>query len=293
MEYQPWTWKAPENSKDMRGKITRQDAFERVSGQAIFTRDVNMPGMLYAKILLSPYAHAKIVSIDTREAEALIGVRDILKHDDPDIEYENGNFPGFEASRNYNILTLPRTADHYQHPMGVAVVADSEEICDRALKLMKVEWEEQPFILDMEDSLKPDAPKIMPEVLRMNPDAEEPNTVLTDRWELGNVEKGFAEADKVIEYTLTRARNTTAGVEPIVCVAQWRGDFLRTHCGPRGGTRLPGNRRSGGASRAASRSDTIGAGPWESSWGRFARTNRLPGGRLPCCGRWSSAWEPR
>jgi len=226
VEYQPWTWKAPENSKDMRGKITRQDAFERVSGQAIFTRDVNMPGMLHAKILISPYAHAKIVSIDTSEAEAIVGVRDILKYDDPDIEFENGNFPGFEASRNYNILTLPRTADHYQHPMGVAVVADSEEICDRALKLMKIEWEEKPFILDMEDSLKPDAPKIMPEVLRMNPSAEEPNTVLTDRWEFGNVEKGFAEADKVIEYTFARARNTTAGVEPIVCVAQWRGDFL-------------------------------------------------------------------
>jgi CO/xanthine dehydrogenase Mo-binding subunit len=66
----------------------------------------------------------------------------------------------------------------------------------------------------------------MPEVKRMNPKAREPNTVLTDRVEIGNVEKGFLEADKVMEYTITRARNTPAGVEPIVCVAQWRGDFL-------------------------------------------------------------------
>ena len=110
--------------------------------------------------------------------------------------------------------------------MGVVVVADSEEICDRALRLLKIEWEERPFILDMEESLKPDAPKIMPEVKFMNPKAKEPNTVLTDRAEFGNVEKGFAEADKVMEYTITRARNTPAGVEPIVCVAQWRGDFL-------------------------------------------------------------------
>ena len=79
VEYRPWTWKIPETGKDMSRTITRQDAFERVSGQAVFTRDVNLPGMLYAKILLSPYAHARIKSIDTSKAEALVGVRDILE----------------------------------------------------------------------------------------------------------------------------------------------------------------------------------------------------------------------
>ena len=226
MEYRPWTWKIPGNSAEMRNDITRQDAFERISGQAVFTRDVNLPGMLYAKILMSPYTHARIKSIDYSRAEALAGVRDILKYDDPDIEFDNETLPGFEASRNYNLLTLPRTSEFYQHPMGVVVVADSEEICDRALRLLKIEWEERPFILDMEESLKPDAPKIMPEVKLMNRSAKEPNTILTDRSEFGDVEKGFAEADKVLEYTITRARNTPAGVEPIVCVAQWRGDFL-------------------------------------------------------------------
>jgi CO/xanthine dehydrogenase Mo-binding subunit len=226
VEYRPWTWKVPETSKDMSRTINRQDAFERVSGQAVFTRDVNLPGMLYAKILLSPYAHARIKSLDTSQAEALMGVRDILRYDDPDIEFDNETLPGFEASSNYNLLTLPRTSEFFQHPMGVVVVADTEEICDRALRLLKIEWEERPFILDMAESLKPDAPKIMPEVKLVNPKAKEPNTVLTDRAEFGNVEEGFAEADKVIEYTITRARNTPAGVEPIVCVAQWRGDFL-------------------------------------------------------------------
>jgi CO/xanthine dehydrogenase Mo-binding subunit len=226
VEYRPWTWKIPENSEGMKRTITRQDAHDRVSGQAIFTRDVYLPGMLYAKILLSPYAHARIKSVDTRKAAALIGVRDILRYDDPDIEADNENGPYFEVSSNYNILTLPRTSDFYQHPMGIIVVADSEEICDRALRLLKIEWEEQPFILDMEESLEPTAHKIMPEVKRNNPLAKEPNTVLTDRKEFGNVEKGFAEADKVIEYTITRARNTPAGVEAIACVAQWRDDFL-------------------------------------------------------------------
>jgi xanthine dehydrogenase molybdenum-binding subunit len=230
MEYRPWTWKPPENSDEMKKDLPRQDAYERVSGQAVYTRDVVLPGMLYAKILLSPYAHAKILTIDTSEAEKLVGVRDIMKFDDPDIAYENCTYPGFEVSRNYNLLTLPRTSEFSQHPMGVVVVADTEEICDQALRLIKIEWEENPFILDMEEALKPDAPKIMPEVKFMNPGAKEPNTVLTDRAEFGDVEKGFAEADKVIEYTITRERNSTAGVEPMVCVAQWRGVFLISGC---------------------------------------------------------------
>ncbi len=68
---------------------------------------------------------------------------------------------------HYNIFTLPGISDFYQHPMGLVVVADSEEICDQALKLIKIEWEERPFVLDFEEALKPDAPKIWSEVERL------------------------------------------------------------------------------------------------------------------------------
>jgi len=98
----------------------------------------------------------------------------------PDLPTIAETLPGFEVSRNYNLLTLPRTSEFFQHPMGVVVVADTEEICDRALRLLQIEWEERPFILDMEESLKPTAPKIMPEVKRLHPKAKEPNTVFTD-----------------------------------------------------------------------------------------------------------------
>jgi CO/xanthine dehydrogenase Mo-binding subunit len=226
MDYRPWTWKAPDNFKDTQNKITRQDAHEKVSGKAAYTRDLYLPGMLCAKILTSPYAHAKITSIDTSKAAALPGVRDILKYSDPDIERDRGTGAWYEISGNYNLLTLPGASDFYNHPMGVAVVADSEEICDRALRLMKIEWEERPFILDFEESVKPGAIKIMPEVRRTNAKAREPNTVLADEVEYGDVKKGFAEADKVIEYKITREVNSSSGAEPSVCVAQWRGDFL-------------------------------------------------------------------
>jgi CO/xanthine dehydrogenase Mo-binding subunit len=226
MDYRPWTWKVPENYNEARSKMPRQDAHERASGKAAYTRDISLPGMLYAKIFTSPYAYAKITGIDTRKAEALLGVRDILKYSDPDIVNDTGTGAWYEISGNYNILTLPGTSDFFRHPMGVVVVADSEEICDRALRLMKIEWEQRPFILDMEASLKPDAAKIMPDVDRTNAKAKEPNTILTDDVTYGNMEKGFDEADKKIEYKITREINSPAGVEPAVCIAQWHGDLL-------------------------------------------------------------------
>jgi CO/xanthine dehydrogenase Mo-binding subunit len=228
MTDQPWTWKVPEASEGIKKNMTRQDAHERVSGAAVYTRDVSFPGMLHAKILTSPYAHATIASMDTSRAEALRGVRDILRFDDPAIAKDGG--AGSDTSMHYSILTLPGTADFFQHPMGVAVVADSEEICDRALREIKIQWEEKPFVLDMEESAKPDAPKIMPDAKRMNFGfgASNPtgNVILTEEREIGEVKKGFAEADRVIEYTIRRAMPSPAGVEAMACVAQWRGDFL-------------------------------------------------------------------
>ncbi len=211
----PWTWEIPESHESVRKDITRQDAHDRVSGLAAFTRDISLPGMLYAKILTSPYAHAKIANMDTSRAEVLVGVRDIMKYDDPDIAEENGN--GADIATYYNILALPRTSDFYQHPMGVAVVADSEELCDQALNLIEIEWEERPFILEMEDSAKPDAPKIMTEVKRLSRGAKEPNIMVADEREIGDVEAGFAEADKIIEYKIKRAMNSPAGVEAMPC----------------------------------------------------------------------------
>jgi CO/xanthine dehydrogenase Mo-binding subunit len=227
MADQPWQWAVPESSSSIKKSMTRQDAFERVTGQAVYTRDVAFPGMLYAKTLTSPYAHAKIVRIDTSQAESLVGVRDILRFDDPAIAKDGG--AGSDTAMSYSILTLPGTSDFYQHPMGVAVVADSEEICDRALRLIKIEWEERPFVLDMEESAKPGAPKIMPEVRRMNfrgSSNDTGNIITTEEREIGNVQEGFAEADKVIEYSIKRAMNSPAGVEAMACVAQWRNDFL-------------------------------------------------------------------
>jgi CO/xanthine dehydrogenase Mo-binding subunit len=230
MADQQWTWAVPESSENIKRNMTRQDAHDRVSGNAAYTRDICLPGMLYAKIFTSPYAHAKIVSMDTSPADALVGVRDILKYEDPDIAGDSA--PGSSTTMGYSIPTLPGTSDFFQHPMGVVVVADSEEICDQALRLIKIQWEERPFILDMDEAAKPDAPKIMPEVSRQNMrgfrggNNNGPNIILTEEQEIGNIQKGFEEADKVIEYTIKRGMNSPAGTEAMVCVAQWKNDSI-------------------------------------------------------------------
>jgi CO/xanthine dehydrogenase Mo-binding subunit len=232
-EQQPWTWKVPEASESIKRTMTRQDAQERVSGQAAYTRDICLPGMLYAKILTSPYAHARITGMDTSEAKNLVGVRDLLTFEDPDISKDFQT--GTDIAGAYSIPTLPGTSDFFQHPMGVVVVADSEEICDQALRLIKMEWEERPFVLEMEEAAKPDAPKIMTEVKRMGfmgfggsqgSREANPNVIVSEEREIGSVEKGFSEADKIIEYSIKRGMNSPAGVEAMACVAQWRGDFL-------------------------------------------------------------------
>src|SRR5512141_2594486 len=98
--FQPWTWKVPEGDAEIRRSMPRQDGYERASGEAIYTRDILLPGMLYATILTSPYAHASIQSMDTRKASAMVGVRDILRYDDPDISTDN--VTGNSSASKYN-----------------------------------------------------------------------------------------------------------------------------------------------------------------------------------------------
>jgi CO/xanthine dehydrogenase Mo-binding subunit len=121
----PWTWEVPESSEAIKESTKRQDAFDRVSGQAVYTRDVRLPGMLYAKILTSPYAHARIETMDISEAEKIVGVRDILKFDDPDISGDRGvgAVMGIGKSATEEKVYCPATGvglnfDHINYHLG-------------------------------------------------------------------------------------------------------------------------------------------------------------------------------
>jgi CO/xanthine dehydrogenase Mo-binding subunit len=149
-EYKPWLWKAPEGGVVGKRRVRRVDGYEKASGTAVYVRDIYRPGMLYGKLLLSPYAHAKIKRMNTKEAESLIGVRAVLRYDDPE-EIRVKKFTGTEFGTHD---MLPDTAHYFGQPVGAVVIADSEAICDRALKLIEIEWEQLPFILDWDEALK-------------------------------------------------------------------------------------------------------------------------------------------
>lgn len=145
--------------------IPRRDAFDKVTGKGVFTHDVSMPNMLYAKVLRSPHAHAKILSIDTSKAEALPGVKAVAT-------YKNTTQKLFNTSATM-VLTVPtmepvydqRIFDSVVRYVGdevAAVTAISEEIAAKACKLIEVEYELLPAVFDPLEAMKEDAPIIHP-----------------------------------------------------------------------------------------------------------------------------------
>jgi len=199
--------------------VWRKDGYEKVSGYAIYTSDVQLPGMLYLRILASPYPHASIKSMDTSKAEALPGVRAILRYDDPELPEKfdtSGHFGDEEP-------VLNRVAYWQGMLMGVAVAADTEDIANEALKLVGIEWEERPFNLDQEEALKPGAPLSNPE------SHPEGNLVppFDDDFNVyhGDFEKGFKEADQIIEFKARRDRETYVSPERPCGVFRWNGEY--------------------------------------------------------------------
>ena len=198
--------------------IRRLDGYEKASGKAVYTMDMQLPGMLYMRFLTSPYPHAEIKNMDTSKAEALPGVRAILRYDDPELPSE-ADLGGHAPS---SVPVLPKVAHFEGEEVGAAVAADTETIAEQALKLIDVEWEERPFILDPEEALKPGAPLANPEEY---PERNYYNKGMLDEEKLGDVEKGFAEADKIIEFRSRRHLHTWIGPERPCGVFRWNGEY--------------------------------------------------------------------
>lgn len=208
----------------------RVDGFEKATGKALYTRDLQMPGMLYARVLRSPYPHARIISMDTGRAEALPGVRAIIRFDDQEVKGRdlNGSYfaqgwarpklAGWALKPIH--LVLADEAWHEGQPMGAVVAAESEAIAQHALSLIHIDWEELPFILDQEDALRPDAPVLRPGAV--SNEIHDPRK----HFELGDVEKGFKEADRVIEFKARRQAHVWAGAELPSVMARWLDDRL-------------------------------------------------------------------
>ena len=176
----------PAGPRDTVGRpAPRQDGYQRARGEAQYTADIQLPGMLHAAILRSPYARARIREIDLRMAEKAPGVRGVLG-------------PG----------TGPLTDEPaYQGAPVAAVAADTDEQARAAMRLIEVEWEQ------LEPLLDPD------EAVRRNELVEEPN-----HDERGDIERGLAEADVVVEAEYRTQSVLHNSMETHQSICQWEGD---------------------------------------------------------------------
>lgn len=193
--------------RNVPGKLS----YNLATGRAKFGTDAMAPHMLFAKFLRSPYAHAVVKSVDSSQAQALPGVVDIVTWEDPDLkalELGGGMFSdGIEPF-------LDNIADQESAEVAVIVVAESEELCDEALQLLKIEWDVKPHIIDPRDGAKPDAP-----VLRSIPRGK--GNVLTMNQIDGDVESGFKEADQILEFDFVLPARATHIPNPAGGMSYW------------------------------------------------------------------------
>lgn len=203
------------NQLESNGKVGKntpiRDAVAKVTGQAKYTGDLKLPRMLYGKMLFSPHAHAKIVNIDTSEAEALPGVRAVVCYkNSPDVFF-NSCGEDIDGIKNEKVFddTVRFVGDKV-----AAVAADTQAIADKAVKLIKVEYEQLPFNLDPEKALDEDT----------YPIHEGGNLMEVVEQNAGDCEAAFAKADRVYEGKYILPAIHHSAIETHAAVADYDAD---------------------------------------------------------------------
>ncbi|HEX9117491.1 MAG TPA: molybdopterin cofactor-binding domain-containing protein, partial [Anaerolineae bacterium] len=218
----------------------RIDGLEKASGAAMYADDIALPhafpGLLYARILRCPYPRARIVRLDTRRAESLPGVHAILTYQDPEVarlKPTNAGWTDGVDTLTHKRMRWPMFRDRrvlgdygtwVGDEVGVAVAAESEQIAEEALRLLDIEWEVLPFILDAEAAMRPGAPILHPEITPNNILPDDPRGGPAVFVEKGNVEQAFAQAEVIVETDSSHHNPTQASLDAWCCLAAWQGD---------------------------------------------------------------------
>jgi len=200
------------------------DAVKLAQGKPAFAADVDMRGVLHAKVLRSPHAHARIKNIDASKAKALNGVAAVLTWQDlPRVAYSTAGqsdpMPGPQDT--FSLDNKVR----FVGDRVAFVAAETAEIAEQALALINVEYEILPAILDSSRSMESEA-KIHDEVEYINfaDSNPEKNLAANIRIDIGDVEKGFREADAIFEAFYEVSKVQQAHIEPHVALTYWDED---------------------------------------------------------------------
>jgi xanthine dehydrogenase YagR molybdenum-binding subunit len=200
-------------------ETARVDGVERVTGAARYSADIQLPGMLHGAIARCPYPHARIRSIDVSAAEALPGVRYILTHQNaPPISWHS------RASRIFD------TELRHEGEEVAAVAADDPETAARAVRLIQVDYEQLPFVIDPEAAMRPDAPQVHPDGNVLKDDEGQEGEAYTR----GDLDKGFRDADVIVAGRYTTPAQMHNALETHGGVAAWDGATLTVYASSQG-----------------------------------------------------------
>lgn len=211
-------------------RTPKVDSLDKVTGQAKFGADVKLPRTLTGKVLRSPFAHARIKRIDTSKAEVLPGVMAVITGKDlraltPDAERFYGTVTVREYYLSNEVLAKGKAMFH-GHAIA-AVAATSGDIAEEALSKIEVEYEVLPHVLDAEEAMNSDSILLYEDLYTRSQrgKAETPSNV-AEHLEMGrgDVEKGFAEADAVVEQTFRTQSVHHGYIEPESEMAQVHAD---------------------------------------------------------------------
>ncbi|MGD8807426.1 MAG: molybdopterin-dependent oxidoreductase [Chloroflexota bacterium] len=199
------------------------DAEKLVRGRPVFTDDVHLDGMLYGELLTSPYAHARIRRIDASRALTLPGVYAVLTHKDiPRIKHASGG-QSYPQPLPYDQVCLDDKVRYVGDRVAV-VAAESPEIARQALRLIDVEYERMPVVIDAESAMREGAPVIHDESDTEGIYDARHNIVHHIEAEIGDVDAALAGAEHIFEGTYRTHKQQQAHLEPHVCITYWDED---------------------------------------------------------------------
>jgi len=191
--------------------LGRVEGPAKVTGEAMYTADVLLPGMIWGKVLRSPLPHAKIVAIDTREAEQMPGILAVLTAKDlPDL---------LTGRLVYDMPVLAIDRVRFIGEKVAVVAAEDPDMAEDALASIDVEYEEMPAVFDAHEAMNPEAPLLHPDYRSYAHAPEKffsdiPNVHSHVTWELGDIDKGFALAKQVFEHTFNTPAVHQGYIEP-------------------------------------------------------------------------------